>query len=268
MIKREAERQFLRKKKKVSTSGFKLRKLTVGSLVRVSLMEEKRAVGHKGSKPNWSKTIYRVRRILKSKRGKDRFVLHHEHTDKRHGIFFRDKLLAVSQPKRSKDQKQKYKDDQPWGPEFEEKEDKDAPKPVWAGARKAAGAQDDRESSGEEYEPEEKASPPPPPPAAKKKPPPKKNVGGRRVRAADPKKMIGRTVKMEGDQGIVVEIYRERYFIIVFDDEKTTFAALRSEIRVDYVRPRALASTLSRLKKKCATEIRNSKREVDEEETS
>ena len=273
VIKREAERQFVRKKGKVTTSGFKLRKLVVGSLVRVSLRADKDQLGHAGAKPNWSKRIFRVHRILKSKRGKDRYVIHTERTNTKHGIYFRDKLLAVSLPKHAKGQVAKYQGAKGWGGEYEEQERmalEDAkPKPEWKKKRPDyRDAEDERADSGEEVdldlddedtsdrEDEKKQAPPP-----KKK---AKAKGKGRVRAQQ-KSLLGRTVVVEGYRGLVVEIYRKDYYITVFEEDESVMAYLRSEIRPSWHVQPAEKWKLAKLKKKYAEQIKGSKKEVDDE---
>ena len=285
IIKAEAKRQFGVKKAKVSTSGFKLRKLVVGSKVRVSLLADKVAVGHKGSKPHWSKTIYEVKRIMKSKRGKDRYVIHTEDGD-RHGTYFRDKLLAVSIPKYGMQEDEKELEassgDEYEPVEVEESED-EAPAPQWAEAREQKEELDEKRAEP----PKKKPKPPPPPPKkkpqpappAKKKPqpappkkkpkpapPPAKKRPQRRVRTVQPEQLIRRMIKMDGDEGYIVEIYREKYYIIVFEDEEYTFAATKDEFQLGLVRFKITATSVKRLAQKFSALIKNSKREVDEEE--
>ena len=73
-LKVEAERQFAAKLKKVGKNKFKLKKLEVGSLVRISLLTDKEELGHHGEKPLWSKELYKVIKILKSSRRFEKLV--------------------------------------------------------------------------------------------------------------------------------------------------------------------------------------------------
>ena len=71
---------------------------------------------------------------------------------------------------------------------------------------------------------------------------------------------------MDGDEGYIVEIYREKYYIIVFEDEEYTFAATKDEFQLGLVRFKITATSVKRLAQKFSALIKNSKREVDEEE--
>ena len=71
---------------------------------------------------------------------------------------------------------------------------------------------------------------------------------------------------MDGDEGYIVEIYREKYYIIVFEDEEYTFAATKDEFQLGLVRFKITATSVKRLARKFSALIKNSKREVDEEE--
>ena len=76
VIKREAERQFAQKRGKVTRSrGFQIKQIKPGSLVRILLTGDKDKMGHQGSAPMWSKTIYEVSRYVGSKRGRYRYEL-------------------------------------------------------------------------------------------------------------------------------------------------------------------------------------------------
>ena len=138
--------------------------------MRVSLLADKVAVGHKGSKPHWSKTIYEVKRIMKFKRGKDRYVIHTDDGD-RHGTYFRDKLLAVSIPKYGMQEDEKELEassgDEYEPVEVEESED-EAPAPQWAEAREQKEELDEKRAEP----PKKKPQPAPPPPKKKPQPAP------------------------------------------------------------------------------------------------
>ena len=274
VIKRESERQFAQKKKKVTTSGFRgLKKLTIGALVRISLRTDKTDLGHAGAKPNWSKKIYRVHRILKSKRGRDRFVLYEERKNVKKGIYFRDKLLAVSIPKRQRNQKPKY---DPGAPDEEREAQQDnVPEPEWQNKKPDYRDEDARASSGEEADPgdagsdteeDEKAAEPPPPkkqPARKKKQP--KRLGMREVKGRPLSDWIARTVIMEGERGVVLQIYRG-YLVILFRKGAYIYPAKPAELdRTDWQRTPMSDKWMKTQILDYAESIRNSKKEIDEE---
>ena len=304
-IKKEATRQFDKKKAKVSTSGWKLRKLTVGSLVRISLRGDKDKMGHAGTEPNWSKTIYRVHRILKSKRGKDRYVVHTERTNNKHGIYFRDKLLAVSIPRRLERSNAPVKkreakpDDAPPAPVWKkpQEEEKPKPKPPPPQPKKPAAP------------PPQPKKPPAPPPQPKKPAPPQKKDdidldlsssddvdldlvassdedekqparpkkppkpvlrrSGRKRRRVVKKRPLsdwyGRTVYIEGERGVVLEIYK-KFFIIFFAKKNSIYPAKLNELdRTDWQRSRMSDKWLDDKKHAFNKAIVKAKAEVDEE---
>ena len=187
--KAEAKRQFKQKRGNVGKSGYRQKVLREGDLVRISLLSDKDKMGHIGSKEQWTKALYKVDRVIKSKRGVRLFRIVYKSTGNKKGVYMRNKLLFVYEPTHSKDQKPKYDP----GAETDVESEDEAPKPQWVKAQKKAAAeankdkpnykaQDVRESSGDEAsidyddqdteDMEEKA--PEPPPKKVKKPEPKK----------------------------------------------------------------------------------------------
>ena len=210
-LRKEAERQFAAKQAKVSTSKYRLKELKVGSLVRISLLVDKEKIGHHGEKPNWSKQLYTVTKIIKSSRGPERFKVKDVATGKAAGPFFRDRLLAVVKPTHSIGQKSKYQ------PGARKKGDiarekaamrpDVSPKIKWAHERSYADAQDVREDSGDEFVADVIA-------------PKKRKRKQRRIIPKKKAKMIGRKVYVmwEGEEytdetAVILERYKEGWIV-------------------------------------------------------
>ena len=272
LVKRESERQFAQKKKRVTTSKFVMKELKVGSLVRISLQSDKDALGHHGAKPLWSKTIYRVKRIIGSKRGIDRYQVVYEGNGKKKGIYFRDKLLFVRLPTHNKNQKAKY--DPGAVDETEVPQDDDPPAPAWKDPKLKtyANKQDEREDSGEEYDEidldladqdtedeDEKLEHPPPAPK-------KKVVKPRKQKEVKVKKSLLRErlrTTLYNNNCVVIDEYRG-YHIVFFRGDKSVLAVLPKEIHY-LLNEQITEKTRLKYLKEHAETIKASKREVDED---
>ena len=149
----------------------------VGDLARLQLRSEKTSIGHAGPKPTWSKTIYRIAKIVGSTRGAKRYQIEIVPSGKRvPGLFFGWRLQHIVKPTHNIDTPLKY---DPGREEEGDKEREEAARhpnqikgPLWM------DAQDKMDSDGEEWVPDEKQSEPPKPkpkekPKEKPKPKPK-----------------------------------------------------------------------------------------------
>ena len=294
LVRRESERQFAQKKLRVTTSRYVLKELKPGSLVRISLLTEKDELGHHGAKPLWSKTVYRVKRVIGSKRGVDRYEVVHEGNGARKGIYFRDKLLFVRLPTHNRDQKKKYDPGKQY--EREVPEDDEPPAPAWNAKPKKrdnyANLQDEREDSGEEFDldlsdqdtedreeedeeekrPEPKPTKPEPKPEPKPKPTPepkpkpKPKPKKREQRKVKKKKSLLREklyTRMYKSPAYVVEEYRG-FYIIYFRSDKSYLAVNNSEIWY-LTNDQITEKTRLKYLKDGAEQIARAKSEVDEE---
>ena len=168
-LQREQRRQMQQGRSRIGKG--RLKKLEVGALVRMyKFPTSKKAIGHRGTAPHWTKTIYVVTRVIKSTRGQNRYRLKREDGTPVDGMYFRDRLLGIVKPT-IKAAKPKYD-----GGDYEEAEEENLdpdkpPKISWY-----AGAEDIRADSGSEADEDEKKQvasmdiKPKKPPARKKKP--------------------------------------------------------------------------------------------------
>ena len=216
-LEKEASRQFAAKQRKVGTSAFRLKELKVGSLVRISLLADKEKLGHHGEKPNWSKKIWVVTKIMKSSRGPLRYKVKLDGGNKTAGPFFRDRLLAIVRPTHALNQKSKYQPGARKKGDIQREKaalrpDK-APQIKWAARKTYEDMQDERESSGSEYLPDEPVGPVAP----------KKNAG-RAIKPKPKMKMVARKVVVKGHgNAVVIEKYRG-VFIVYFAKDKSLAA--------------------------------------------
>ncbi len=266
LTKRESERQFAQKKRRVTTSKFVRKKLTPGALVRISLLHDKDELGHHGAKPLWSKTIYRVKRVIGSKRGIDRYLVVYEGNMKKKGIYFRDKLLFVRLPTHNRDQKAKY--DPGRVDETEVPEDDDPPAPAWRDPqiKSYANKQDEREDSGEEVDldlDDQDSSD-----VDEKREEPKKKEIPKRQQKKElkiKKSLLRERLKtrLYDANAVVVDEYRGHH-IVYFRGDKSYLAILNKEIW--YLHNEQITEK-TRLKylRDGAEQIRAIKREIDED---
>ena len=220
-----AKEHLAKKREQILNRGKITKKLELGSLVRISLMSDKDALGHAGNKPLWSKTIYRVVKIVGSTRGADRFKLVTDSTNHpKTGMFFRYKLLFIrARPTHSLNQKSKYIPGEAAEGDVKRSEREARPdkvkevkwvKPIYE------DAEDVRASSGDEFVPDvdvipdEKRSEP----APRKRP--KRKTRGVKVK---PVKMIGRKVFIlyndaESTSRVVILLKIKNYYVVRFTD--------------------------------------------------
>jgi hypothetical protein len=251
-LKREHKRQMARGResvKGVKTRG--VRELKIGALVRMYRFPSKKAIGHRGTKPHWTKTIYVVKRIVKSTRGASRYKLERRDGNAVAGMFFRDRLLEIEEPTiKAKGPKYDPGGEGDFKEEAVGEEDLDAkleepdapPKTGWSKKKvqksKYAGAEDIRASSEDEAdEPVRQA-------IAQEKAVPKRAVPKRKVNVPKKEVLTLQNLKpgakvfvyYEGkpfldEAGIVLATFRT-YAIVLFekDDEVLNYKMNSKEI--------------------------------------
>ena len=227
--------------------------------MRISLLEDKDKLGHHGEKPNWSKKLYIVTKILHSSRGPKRYKVREDQKVKEIGPFFRDRLLAVQRPTHALNQKSKYAPGQRKAGDV--KREKAAmrpdlaPKIKWANQQTYKDAQDVREDSGDEYAKDVKV-----------KVKPKRNKP--RMIKAKKVKMIGRLVYVHWGDGVedkhratLIERYKTDW-IVYFKHDKSIGGFIDDEITrltSDFVTEKFVKD----IKRKYAKEIATVKKETD-----
>ena len=93
----EKKRQVGMGQKRVS--GRRTILIKVGALVRLYLLSDKGEIGHKGTDPHWSKTIFVVTRRVGSSRGDYRYKIKPlEKKEQLDGLFFGDRLQVIEMP--------------------------------------------------------------------------------------------------------------------------------------------------------------------------
>lgn len=263
-VKAAAKSQLQKGQKRIVTSGRKYKQLAVGSLVRISLKKDKDELGHHGPKALWSKTLYRVSRIVGSTRGADRYKLLKNDGSKVDGLYFRDKLLAVVIPTHSKDQKKKYIPGEAKAGDKKREEEVKRPDKVpeltWASQKTYDDAQDEMEDSGDEYVPvgrnadeDEKAEEVVKRPKRKAKKKPKQKVIGRKVFVL--------WEEEEWDSPVVILQTYKHHFIVRFTDGSTAGIPDENVERMteDYV----TVKTVERYKRQNKKQIGDIKKDID-----
>ena len=159
-LKRGQKRVAGKEKKKMPKHVF-----VVGDLARLQLRSEKTSIGHAGPKPTWSKTIYRIKKIVGSTRGAKRYQIEVVPSGKKvPGLFFGWRLQHIVKPTHNIDTPLKYDPGREEEGDREREEEARRPdlikEPSWVKPN-YKDAQDKMESDGEEWVPEEKQSEPP-----------------------------------------------------------------------------------------------------------
>jgi hypothetical protein len=109
LAKAQLERGRKRIAKKANRPGKPKHVLAVKDLVRMQLASEKTKLGHAGPKPTWSKTIYRILKIVGSTRGANRYKIAIDSSNKKvDGLFFGWRLQHIVKPTHNIGTKLKY----------------------------------------------------------------------------------------------------------------------------------------------------------------
>ena len=160
-----AKKQLAKGRKRTAASqktGVAQRKLRVGDLVRMQLSSEKTKLGHAGVKGTWSKTIYKIKKIVGSTRGANRYKLEVDSGNPKEknkpvaGLFFGWRLQYIVQPTHNINTKIKYDPGRAEKGDIAREEAARRPdilKEEWMKKPNYADAQDPLESDGEDYQP-------------------------------------------------------------------------------------------------------------------